>query len=158
MEMPAEEPPVDRRPVLLSAAQVAGIVVAHGLTTAAIIDGADYSERRVGPLPQYWAVVTLVPSLVWAAIVLGRAAAWRRASSFWLPGAAAVVAILAFIAATVLRFGPVDWPGVGFGMLVSSWILIGFATVVALVTRLVRSLRRRARGDAPRAELPHAEG
>ncbi|WP_306233190.1 hypothetical protein [Agrococcus beijingensis] len=140
-----EESSRDPRPVLLSAAQVGGIVIAHAITIASIIAGLGYTERDVGPVPRYWAVVTLGPSLLWAAIVLARAAAWRRASSFWLPGAAAIVAILAFVYAAVLRYGPLDWPGVGFGTLISSWILIGIALIVAAATQLVRRTRARRR-------------
>lgn len=137
-----------RRPVLQTACQVVGIVVVHGLITAGIVAAAGYTEEQVGPVPRYWAVVTLVPSLLWAVIVLTRAAAWRRASSFWLPGAAAIVAILAFVSGMLLRFGPLDLPGVGFGMLVSSWILITLALVVAFATQGIRALRRGARRTA----------
>jgi hypothetical protein len=136
--------PAQRRPVLLlSAAQVSGIVVAHGIAMAGLISALGVTEREVGPLERYWMVVALIPSLTWATLVLARAAAWRRASSFWLAGAGAIVAIMAFVSGMVLRFGPLDLPGVGFGMLVSSWVLIAIALVVACATQLIRSVRRR---------------
>ncbi|MCR8670926.1 hypothetical protein [Agrococcus sp. HG114] len=140
------------RPVAIVCGQVAVVVVLHAAATAAVVAANGYTAERVGPVPVYWAVVTLLPSLLWVALVVCRAAAWRRASNFWLAGAAGVVSMLAFIAALVLRISPVHLPGVGFGMLVSSWMLAGVALAVAIMSNAISRAARHPEEGVPEPE------
>ena len=134
-----------RRPVLFVAAQVGLVVLVHGAITAVIVRAIGATAERLGPLPQYWAVITLVPALAWTGLVIARAAAWRRASNFWLAGAAAIVGILAFIFGFVLLVTPLEFPGIGLGMLASSWILIAVALAVAFLSNAVGHSARERR-------------
>lgn len=124
--------PQHGRPVLAAAIPVAIVVALHGAVSTAIIAAV---EPDVRDLVVYWLVVVPMLSLLWAALVLCRAAVWRRPSAFWLGASAGVVVLVAFTIAFFLFVGEVSARGVPLALILSSWVLLACAVAVAAVLR-----------------------
>lgn len=126
------------RPVAVTGALVAVTLVLHASATAALVWNAVLPSDRLGSAPLLWGAVTWLPSLVWATLVLARSARWRVVSAFWLPGAATLIGMLMFLMTFVARVSGIDLAGVGTGAMVSSWMLVVCAFVVAVASRFAR--------------------
>jgi hypothetical protein len=125
--------------VLATGVPVAIVVALHAAVSTAIIAQAD---PDVPDLLPYWLASVLAPSMVWAALVIGRAAVWRRPSAFWLGASGGIVVVLAFMAALILtlgkaRLGDISARGVPLALVYSSWVLLGCAVLVAIALRML---------------------
>jgi len=139
--------------LLATAAPVAIVMLLHGGISSAIIDSVDPDVRN---LVSYWLVSVLGPSVLWAVLVLGRTAAWRRPSAFWLGASAGIVVFAAFLAAVVLVVTgiPPLLRGTPMALILSSWVLLGCAVAVAVLLRVIG-----AHADRPiDAELDEEQG
>lgn len=126
------------RPVAVTGALVAVTLLLHASVTAALVWNAVLPSDRLGSATLLWGAVTWLPSLLWATLVIARSAHWRVVSAFWLPGAATLVGMLMFLMTFTTRVSGVDLSGIGTGAMVSSWILLACAFVVAVASRFAR--------------------
>ena len=126
--------PSQAHPVLATGIAVATTVVLHAAICTAVIG---IVKPDVPDLVPYWLMSVLAPSGAWALLVIGRAAAWRRASSFWLGASAGIVVLLSFMTAFFLYVGPVFLRGVPLALIFSSWILFACAIVLGIALRVM---------------------
>jgi hypothetical protein len=134
---PAEPPPARRslvvdRPALATALAVAVVVAIHAIVCLAIIAAVD---PDIDDPVAYQVVSVHLPELAWAALVTGRAIAWRRWSPFWLGASAGAVVVGSFMLAFVILIARIDAKGIPMAVAISSWVLLAIAILVALSIR-----------------------
>lgn len=124
------------RPALATGVPVAIVVALHGAIGTAIILAV---EPDVNDPVSYWLAAVLGPSLVWAVLVIARAAAWRRPSAFWLGASAGIVVLLAFLCSlSLLLLGiPSALRGTPLAMPLSAWLLLACSLAVSIGLRLL---------------------
>ncbi|GEK80222.1 hypothetical protein [Agrococcus baldri] len=125
--------PSHGHPVLAAAGPVAIVAVLHAAVSTAIIAAV---EPDVPDLAVYWLQAVLLPSLGWALLVLGRAAVWKRPSAFWLGASAGLVVLAAFVTAFLIVVGDISARGIPLALILSAWVLLACAVLVAVVLRV----------------------
>lgn len=152
--------PSNDHPARATGVPVAIVVGLHVAISTAIIARVDPDVPELLP---YWVASVLVPSLVWAVLVIGRAAVWKQPSAFWLGASAGVVVVLAFISALGLflgnaRLGDISARGVPLALVYSSWVLLACAVLVAIVLRMLGKHADAPIDAAAEAPLPLPAG
>jgi hypothetical protein len=150
LEQPLDVTPSNDHPARATGVPVAIVVGLHVAISTAIIARVDPDVPELLP---YWVASVLVPSLVWAVLVIGRAAVWKQPSAFWL----------AFIRALGLflgnaRLGDISARGVPLALVYSSWVLLACAVLVAIVLRMLGKHADAPIDAAAEAPLPLPAG
>ncbi|GEK80220.1 hypothetical protein [Agrococcus baldri] len=137
-------------PLVVTGARALAAVALHAIVAGAIGWAIDPvisetsvwawpSSAQAAQLGELWLQTTVAPALVWAAIVLARAARRRRVEGTFFVLSAAVVAIVAFALAVPLIL--LEVPVQATGIAIAAWLLVACALAVIIAAQVARERR-----------------